>query len=152
MNYRNLVILTGIVVIGGGAVWYNYYGSMPWSMHDNMPMTSHMNVNNTPIATGLNIPELTTIEKLGERRFNESCAACHGENAAGNEGVGPPLIHKIYEPSHHGDIAFQLAAKNGVRAHHWPYGDMPPVTNVTERDVNDITTYVRALQRANGIN
>ena len=70
---------------------------------------------------------------------------------ASGEKKGPPLLHKIYEPSHHGDVAFQLAVKNGVRAHHWPYGDMAPVPQVTPDDVAHITAYVRAEQRKAGI-
>ena len=83
---------------------------------------------------------------------NAKCAACHGVNAAGKDGVAPPLVHKIYEPSHHGDESFQRAAALGVRAHHWPFGNMPAVEGVTRGDVKMITAYIRELQRANGIN
>jgi len=67
-------------------------------------------------------------------------------------GVAPPLVHKIYEPNHHGDMAFLMAARNGVRAHHWKFGNMPPVEGITDAEVITIVAYVRALQRANGIN
>ena len=90
----------------------------------------------------------------GKQIFEQHCAACHGMDLKGNEKgdrKGPPLLHKVYEPSHHGDAAFQLAAKNGVRAHHWPYGDMAPVPQVTPDDVAHITAYVRAEQRKVGI-
>jgi mono/diheme cytochrome c family protein len=60
----------------------------------------------------------------GEAKFNTNCARCHGQQATGTA-QGPPLVHKIYEPNHHGDFAFQRAAANGVRAHHWQFGDMP---------------------------
>ena len=90
-------------------------------------------------------------EQMGNRGFDAVCAKCHGTNAQGREGVGPPLVHKIYEPSHHGDMAFLLAAQNGVRAHHWKFGNMPPVEGVTQADVENIVAYVRALQRENGI-
>lgn len=76
----------------------------------------------------------------------------HGADATGQEGVAPPLVHKIYEPSHHGDQAFFLAAKQGVRAHHWRFGDMPPVEGITDPEIERIVTYIRTLQRANGIN
>lgn len=89
---------------------------------------------------------------IGQRGFEAICADCHGENAAGRNGVGPPLVHRIYEPSHHADAAFLLAAQNGVRAHHWNFGNMPAVEGVTRADVMAITAYVRELQRANGIN
>ncbi|PTQ76005.1 c-type cytochrome [Celeribacter persicus] len=90
--------------------------------------------------------------QIGKRAFDSVCAACHGENAAGKEGFGPPLVHKIYEPSHHGDMSFLLAAQRGVQAHHWRFGDMPPQEDVTQGDVKAIIAYVRELQRANGIN
>ena len=90
--------------------------------------------------------------QIGKVAFEAKCAACHGANAAGQDGVAPPLVHKIYEPSHHGDAAFLLAAKNGVRAHHWRFGNMPPVEGLTDGDVKMIVAYVRELQRANGIN
>ena len=89
---------------------------------------------------------------LGQRAFDAVCADCHGENAAGKMGFGPPLVHKIYEPSHHADMSFVLAVQNGVRAHHWQFGDMPAQSGLTQADVGGIITYVRELQRASGIN
>lgn len=94
---------------------------------------------------------LTSNAQMGETAFNAVCADCHGENAQGKMGFGPPLVHKIYEPSHHADMAFQMAVQNGVRAHHWQFGNMPPQEGLTGADVQAITAYVRELQRANGI-
>lgn len=95
---------------------------------------------------------LTGKQQIGARAFETNCATCHGVNAAGRDGIGPPLVHIIYEPSHHGDQSFHLAVMNGVRSHHWPYGNMPPVDGLTTGDVDMIVDYVRALQRSNGIN
>ena len=86
----------------------------------------------------------------GERRYNQSCRPCHGPLGTGSE-AGPPLVHKIYEPSHHGDAAFQLAAKRGVRAHHWSFGNMPPIPAVDSAAIAGITAYVRWLQQKAGI-
>ncbi len=97
------------------------------------------------------VPDLSPDEAVGKALFDANCAACHGENAAGSSEKGPPLVHPIYEPGHHGDIAFYHAALNGSRAHHWRFGDMPPVAGIAEADIAAIVTYVRALQRANGI-
>ena len=97
------------------------------------------------------VPELTVAAERGKVAFDASCASCHGVNAAGQEGIAPPLVHKIYEPGHHGDASFFRAAKAGVRAHHWPFGDMPPVAAVTEEELAAIVLYIRELQRANGI-
>ena len=90
--------------------------------------------------------------QIGQRVFEAKCADCHGANAAGQQGVAPPLVHKIYEPSHHSDMAFVMAAKNGVRAHHWKFGNMPKIEGITEGEVKFVATYVRELQRGNGIN
>lgn len=88
--------------------------------------------------------------QAGEAKFNASCAVCHGKQAGGTD-HGPPLVHKIYEPNHHGDAAFQLAAAKGVRAHHWDFGNMPKIDGVTAEDVDQIVRYVRWLQRQAGI-
>lgn len=97
------------------------------------------------------VPPLTGDAKTGEALFNGKCASCHGANAAGQDGVAPPLVHIIYEPNHHGDASFQRAARDGVRAHHWRFGNMPPVEGIAASDVDKIVAYVRTLQRANGI-
>jgi mono/diheme cytochrome c family protein len=89
--------------------------------------------------------------RTGEAKFKAHCAGCHGERAAGTA-QGPPLVHKIYEPNHHPDITFQRAAANGVRAHHWNFGNMPKIDGVTPEDVDQIIRYVRWLQRQAGIN
>ena len=86
----------------------------------------------------------------GERFFAERCVSCHGEAALGTD-VGPPLVHIYYEPNHHGDAAFVFAAERGVRAHHWNFGDMPPVPGVSRIEVMEIVAYVRWLQREAGV-
>ena len=88
--------------------------------------------------------------QTGEAKFNAHCAACHGPQATGTQ-QGPPLVHKIYEPNHHGDAAFLRAAEFGVRAHHWEFGNMPKIDGVVAADVEQITRYVRWLQRQAGI-
>lgn len=101
----------------------------------------------------VSVPDaLSDKARIGQRAFEAKCIACHGANAAGQKGVAPPLVHKIYEPSHHADMAFLLAVQNGVRSHHWPFGNMPPVEGLTRGDVINIVAYIRELQRANGIN
>ncbi len=97
------------------------------------------------------VPELSASEKIGEVAYNANCASCHGANGAGQDGVAPPFVHRVYEPNHHGDGAFFVAVQNGVRAHHWSFGDMPPVQGVSRAEVGQIITYIRTLQRANGI-
>ena len=79
-----------------------------------------------------------------------NCSACHGVGGVGTK-QGPPLVHKIYEPNHHGDAAFQNAAANGVRSHHWQFGNMPKIDGVTTDDVDQIVKYVRWLQKQAGV-
>ena len=86
----------------------------------------------------------------GEAQFNQFCADCHGQGAMGTE-KGPPLVHRLYVPSHHGNAAFVNAIMNGVQAHHWQFGDMPPVAGVSGEQVRAITLYVRWIQEQNGI-
>ena len=88
--------------------------------------------------------------RQGEIAFNARCVVCHGVNAVGTA-LGPPLAHRIYEPGHHQDFAIRNAIRNGVTAHHWQFGDMPPVPGVSDADVAAIICYVRAVQREAGI-
>ena len=94
--------------------------------------------------------ELSAEGEAGEALFKANCMACHGERGAGTK-LGPPLIHDIYNPGHHSDEAFYLAAAIGVRQHHWNFGDMPAQPQVRREDVELIVRYVRELQEANGI-
>jgi len=86
----------------------------------------------------------------GQKQFARLCSKCHGYQAAGSE-KGPPLVHKIYSPDHHADLAFYMAAKNGASSHHWKFGDMPPVPAATPENMLDIVAYVRHLQSKAGI-
>jgi len=96
------------------------------------------------------IPQFTAVAQKGETAFDANCAECHGENATGTE-KGPPLIHDFYNPGHHADGSFYLAVANGVRQHHWKFGNMPPQPQVSEAQTRTIIQYVRELQVANGI-
>lgn len=96
--------------------------------------------------------QLTSEAQMGQRAYEAACAACHGLNGAGQDGVAPPLVHIIYEPNHHGDESFQRAVALGVQSHHWDFGNMAPVPGLTRADVATIVNYIRELQRENGIN
>ena len=43
------------------------------------------------------------------------------------------------------------ATRGGVRAHHWSFGDMPPVPGLSDDEVQQVICYVREVQRANGL-
>jgi hypothetical protein len=48
-------------------------------------------------------------------------------------------------------VAFLLAAKRGVVAHHWRFGPMPAVPAVNDEQVAQITAFIRWVQRQAGI-
>lgn len=141
MNKKTILPLL-VLLLAAGAYWF-------WPQ--SLTSSEDQLASGKPIV-GVRVPDLTGVAVDGERLFNANCASCHGPNAAGREGVAPPLVHKIYEPNHHGDQSFIMAAQRGVRAHHWPFGNMPPVAGASSEDVRKIVAYVRTLQRANGIN
>jgi mono/diheme cytochrome c family protein len=95
-------------------------------------------------------PKMTPALNIGKMNYDALCASCHGKNAAGTD-KGPTFLHKVYHPGHHGDGAFFIAPLNGVRAHHWPFGDMKPVEGITEGQIRKIIPYVRAIQQENGL-
>jgi mono/diheme cytochrome c family protein len=103
-----------------------------------------------PATSAANTVTVPAELQAGEAKFKANCAVCHGQAGVGTS-QGPPLVHKIYEPNHHGDAAFQRAAANGVRAHHWEFGNMPKIDSVTPEDVDQIIPYVRWLQKQAGI-
>ena len=137
------ILIPSLVLIAAIGLYINYGGVN----------SSVVEAEKSKALVNIEIPaELSGLAVIGKRGFEKNCAACHGKNAVGQDGVAPPLVHKIYEPSHHGDESFQRAVALGVRAHHWPFGNMPAVEGVTRGDVKMITAYIRELQRANGIN
>lgn len=145
------LLLALLLLAGVGIFVYGLMTPAEMAGHSMTPPDTSDIEEGAPIAE-VRVPEtLSADAQFGKRGFEAKCAACHGQNAAGQNGVAPPLVHKIYEPSHHSDQAFVLAAQNGVRAHHWNFGSMPPIDGVTPADVAYIATYVRELQRANGI-
>lgn len=130
-----------VMIVGGILLWQNQQQST----------SPQVSAAVAPIVAVALPAKLTAKAQTGKDIFEANCAACHGQNAAGQKGVAPPLIHKIYEPSHHGDESFQRAIALGVRAHHWPFGDIPPIEGLDRTEVSNIIAYIRELQRANGI-
>jgi len=86
----------------------------------------------------------------GREAFNNYCVACHGRSGQGTD-QGPPLVDAIYRPGHHADLAFHRAVKDGVKSHHWQFGDMQPIADITPEDTEHIIAYLRRRQRSAGI-
>ncbi len=87
--------------------------------------------------------------EVGSGLFAANCAGCHGADVRGTD-LGPSLLSEVYEPGHHADGAFQVAVQRGVRAHHWEFGDMPPIPGLSPDDVATITAFIRDQQRTEG--
>jgi len=118
---KSIIAATSILVAGGIG-----YALWPTTLQTTQSDAS-ISLENGVLAEVL-VPEtLSQNAQIGKLGFEAKCLVCHGVNAAGQDGVAPPLVHIIYEPSHHGDESFQRAVAMGVRGHHWPFGDMPPV-------------------------
>ena len=93
---------------------------------------------------------LSHAARVGEYLFNANCSVCHGVGATGTN-QGPPLTDRIYYPGHHPDFSIRNAVRQGVKQHHWVFGDMAPVDGVSSDDVEKIICYIREKQRAGGI-
>lgn len=133
-NYMKLLVVAVLVLGAGFVAWRDFGLSGRADRSDELVLPQ----------------TLTAAASLGKKAFDQNCAECHGVNASGTD-KGPPLIHDYYNPGHHADGAFFAAVANGVRQHHWRFGNMPPQQEVTEDQVRMIIAYVRELQQANGI-
>lgn len=143
MKYRRELLVLIVAVVAGTVIWQR---------SGNGPTRKVSEATGGGPLVSIALPSSYSDSAIvGKRVFDAKCATCHGENAVGQSDVAPPLIHPIYEPGHHGDEAFQRAAAMGARAHHWPFGDMPPVDGVSRADIANVVAYIREIQRANGI-
>jgi mono/diheme cytochrome c family protein len=86
---------------------------------------------------------------LGEQVYQDNCAECHGADLRGTD-KGPSHLSVVYEPGHHPDAAFVAAIEQGSPAHHWEFGDMPPVEGLDDAEVASVIAYVRSVQEREG--
>jgi mono/diheme cytochrome c family protein len=101
-------------------------------------------------ADGSGIPEQDgELVARGAELYQAKCAECHGSDLRGTD-KGPSHLSRVYEPGHHGDAAFFLAIRRGSPAHHFQFGDMPPVEGLTDDDITAVTAFVRERQRVEG--
>lgn len=93
--------------------------------------------------------EATTSSTDGAALYSANCASCHGADLSGTA-LGPSHLSIVYEPSHHPDESFRSAIRNGIGAHHWAFGPMPPVPDLDDSEIDAIITYVRTIQQREG--
>ncbi len=146
------ITLALVAALAGGAYWMlrPEPAPQPGAAQGNRPGAGPGNPE-TGETVAVILPELSAQAQRGQQFFQALCAVCHGPNAGGLDGAAPPLIHLTYRPAHHADMAFVLAARRGVQAHHWGFGNMPPVEGMTDAELRDIITFIREVQVANGI-
>lgn len=94
-------------------------------------------------------PRDPSLVAAGAELYPANCAECHGNNLRGTD-KGPSLLSELYVPSHHADAAFVFAIQRGSRAHHWGFGDMPPVAGLNRQQIDAIVAYIRETQRTEG--
>jgi mono/diheme cytochrome c family protein len=85
----------------------------------------------------------------GAAVYAASCAVCHGEDLRGTD-TGPSHLSMVYEPGHHPDDSFRAAIAQGAAAHHWDFGDMPPVEGLSDAEVDAVIAYIREQQEEHG--
>jgi len=85
----------------------------------------------------------------GATVFVARCASCHGEDLRGTD-KGPSQLSIVYEPNHHSDATYRAAIRNGVGQHHWNFGDMPPVEDITDDQIERVIAYIRTEQERLG--
>lgn len=98
------------------------------------------------------LPAKSVIGDKGKGRelFNAHCIQCHGITLEGAD-KGPSLLHAYYKPDHHADLSIYLAVHQGVQQHHWHFGNMPSIADVTPEQVAHIIKYIREKQRESGL-
>ncbi len=85
----------------------------------------------------------------GATVYQARCASCHGEDLRGTD-KGPSQLSIVYEPNHHGDDSYRSAIRNGVAQHHWGFGNMPAVEDITDEQIELVIAYLRSQQETLG--
>lgn len=86
----------------------------------------------------------------GAELYGQSCASCHGADLRGTD-QGPSHLSQVDAPDHHPDASFRAAVTQGSAAHHWDFGDMPPVEGLSDEEIDLIIAYVREQQETHGL-
>jgi len=102
-----------------------------------------------PIAALPESPAPLAAEADGATIYQARCASCHGEDLRGTD-KGPSQLSIVYEPNHHGDDSYRSAIRNGAPQHHWRYGNMPAVEDITDDQIEQVITYIRTQQQELG--
>ncbi len=97
------------------------------------------------VKPGVDLP----VDADGAAIYQARCASCHGDDLRGTD-KGPSQLSIVYEPNHHGDDSYRSAIRKGAPQHHWSFGDMPAVDDITDDQIELVITYVRGEQQRLG--
>lgn len=100
--------------------------------------------------SGDDAPSDAGATSAGAELYAQSCASCHGSDLRGTD-EGPPHLSQVYAPDHHPDASFRAAITQGSPAHHWEFGDMPPVDGLSDEAIDLIIAHVREQQATHGL-
>ena len=97
-----------------------------------------------------NAEAIMDVRTNGAKLFRQICAACHGINGAGNDGVAPPLMNSEYvasSPKRLGLILLHgLSGPIHVNGERYEFNQaMPGLINnpdLSDKDISDIMVYV----------
>lgn len=89
-------------------------------------------------------PDNVELVKAGQEVFLTTCAACHGEDAKGNQEVGAPNLTDNYWV-YGGDLQTIIASIHGGRQGHMPTWD----ERLSKADIKILALYVDSLGREN---
>ncbi|MFQ3316588.1 MAG: mono/diheme cytochrome c family protein [Candidatus Poriferisodalaceae bacterium] len=88
---------------------------------------------------------LLAVNADGATVYQARCASCHGSDLRGSDN-GPSQLSIVYEPGHHGDDSYRSAIRNGVGQHHWAFGNMPAVPDITDEQIERVIIFIRTQQ------
>ena len=138
----SVIVLTIVV---NAAIWFaprGFFGGMMNQMPEQMPHQM-MTPNQTPPASN-QVPSsspsaqpTSELLALGEQRFEQVCANCHGVNGQGYVAAGAPPLNGSAHAWHHSDTQIRGWLRGG-------YNAMPAVpSNWTDRDIDAVLAYVK---------
>lgn len=87
--------------------------------------------------------------EAGAALYKPSCGSCNGDDLRDTD-RGPSQLSHVYAPDRHPDAAYGSAIEQGATAHHWHFGDMPPVKGISHSEVDAIIDYIRQQQQEHG--
>ena len=102
------------------------------------------------VMVDVTVPQLNATEQDGAALFAQNCASCHGRMRLAATVSARPWYMSSMNPATMA-MAVSTWLPAWARAHHWNFGNMPAQPQVADAEIAKIISYIRTLQRANGI-